>query len=187
MEIEKHHEIKWSIKRKNQAEKFILHLNDLDGKLNVGVGVEHDKTQINFAMDYSEFINFYGLLTSFKELIENTQQNNIPSLQLQTQIPSEDNQQENNLADSNESEPMTDDQTSSLREVQEERPIEIGILPKAQALPESIPITSGPSPEEIEEAQEIQNELDSLEAIDGALNELSDKFNVSKPKVDSHL
>ncbi len=77
MEIEKHHEIKWSIKRKNQAEKFILHLNDLDGKLNVGVGVERDKTQINFAMDYSEFINFYGLLTSFKELIENTQQNNI--------------------------------------------------------------------------------------------------------------
>ncbi len=72
MKLEKSNETVWSIKRKDSAGKFVLRSTESGGKLvKVSISLVNQKDlEVTFEMNYPEFKNFYGIISSFKELIE---------------------------------------------------------------------------------------------------------------------
>lgn len=72
LKLEKSKETVWSIKRKDVAGKFVLRSTESGGKLmKVSISlVNEQNTEVTFEMNYLEFKNFFGILSSFKELIE---------------------------------------------------------------------------------------------------------------------
>ncbi|WP_371802039.1 hypothetical protein [Candidatus Lokiarchaeum ossiferum] len=75
MKLEKSKETVWSIKRKDIAGKFVLRSTESSGKLvKVSISlVNEQNTEVSFQMNYLEFKNFFGILSSFKELIESSE------------------------------------------------------------------------------------------------------------------
>jgi hypothetical protein len=71
MQLEKRNETVWSIKRKEHPGRFILRATEEGGKvINVAIGLENGENAITFQMNQAEFQNFYGIVSSFKELVE---------------------------------------------------------------------------------------------------------------------
>ena len=71
MELEKSNETVWSIKRRGIPGKFILRSTELVGEIRrVCISLEENNKTVTFNMKYPEFINFFGILSSFKALIE---------------------------------------------------------------------------------------------------------------------
>ena len=71
MHLEKRNEIVWSIKRKTHPGNFMLRAAEESGKIvKVGIGLADGQNEVEFKMNYAEFQNFYGIVSSFKELIE---------------------------------------------------------------------------------------------------------------------
>lgn len=159
MELEQRNEVVWSVKRKNQAEKFLLRLVDENGNKQIGLGLEKDGKQILFEMENDEFQNFYGILSAFRDLADKKADQKIPPITLQTQI-------------SNENSPSKPIAPSIP--IKSQTAIPIQEPPKAVALVEQTPTKT-----------ETNEDMDNLAAIAGALNELSDKF--SSPGPEPHL
>lgn len=71
MELEKSNETVWSIKRRGIPGNFILRSTEQAGDIiRVSISLEENGKIVTFEMKYPEFINFYGILSSFKALIE---------------------------------------------------------------------------------------------------------------------
>jgi len=156
MELEQRNEVVWSVKRKNQAEKFLLRLVDENGNKQIGLGLEKEGKQILFEMENEEFQNFYGILSAFRDLADKKADQKIPPITLQTQISNEN-------IPSKPATPSIPIKSQSAIPIQEP--------PKAVVSIEPTPIT-----------QETNDDMDNLAAIAGALNELSDKFNTPGPE-----
>lgn len=74
MKLEKANETVWSIKRKENEGKFILRSSETGGIITrVAIALEKGEDYIEFEMNPMEFQNFFGIFTSFKELIERPQ------------------------------------------------------------------------------------------------------------------
>lgn len=156
MELEQRNEVVWSVKRKNQAEKFLLRLVDENGNKQIGLGLEKDGKQILFEMENEEFQNFYGILSAFRELAEKKPEQQIHSISLQTQISSE-----NNSATKKASTPSVSIKVAEANPIVESPKI-------------IIPVKTAP--------ETSADDMDNLAAMAGALNELSDNFNSSEPE-----
>ncbi|MHA1519359.1 MAG: hypothetical protein ACTSVZ_14110 [Promethearchaeota archaeon] len=77
MKLEKANETVWSIKRKENEGKFVLRSTEMGGVVTrVAVALERGEEFIEFDMNQSEFQNFYGILTSFKDMIGNPKGDN---------------------------------------------------------------------------------------------------------------
>ena len=73
MELEKTKETVWSIKRKGKSGKFILRSGEQAGKIiTISISLEENGNIVTFEMKYPEFINFHGIISSFKDLIESS-------------------------------------------------------------------------------------------------------------------
>ena len=73
MELEKSNETVWSIKRKGKPGNFLLRSIEQAGEIiTVSISLEENGNEVTFQMKYSEFINFYGIITSFKDSIESS-------------------------------------------------------------------------------------------------------------------
>ena len=71
MELEKLNETIWAIKRRENPGKFILKSTEQGGNIiNVSVSLNDGEYEVVFNMKHTEFNNFFGILSSFKELIE---------------------------------------------------------------------------------------------------------------------
>ena len=71
MELEKSNETVWSIKRRGLPGNFVLRSTEQAGEIiKVTIALEDQGKIVAFEMKYPEFINFYGILSSFKALIE---------------------------------------------------------------------------------------------------------------------
>ncbi len=74
MKLEKANETVWSIKRKENEGKFILRSTEMGGLVTrVAIALERGDEIIEFDMNQSEFQNFFGILTSFKDMTRNPQ------------------------------------------------------------------------------------------------------------------
>ncbi|MHA1674420.1 MAG: hypothetical protein ACTSYI_12435 [Promethearchaeota archaeon] len=72
MKLEKANETVWSIKRKENEGKFILRSTEMGGVVTrVAIALERGDEIIEFDMNLSEFKNFFGILTSFKDMTHN--------------------------------------------------------------------------------------------------------------------
>ncbi len=73
MELEKSNETVWSIKRRGQEGKFILRSTEQAGDIiRVSISLVENERVVTFDMKHPEFINFYGIISSFKALIESS-------------------------------------------------------------------------------------------------------------------
>ena len=76
MKLEKANETVWSIKRKENEGKFILRSTEMGGIVTrVAIALARGEEIIEFDMNQSEFQNFFGILTSFKDMTSNPQGN----------------------------------------------------------------------------------------------------------------
>ncbi|MHA1474510.1 MAG: hypothetical protein ACTSPA_08730 [Promethearchaeota archaeon] len=71
MKLEKSNETCWSIKRKNNPGTFSLRFTESGGEIiKVTVSLNDTIHETKFEMKLSEFENFYGIISSFKDLIK---------------------------------------------------------------------------------------------------------------------
>ena len=71
MELKKLNETIWAIKRREHSGKFILKSTEHGGRVvNVSLSLNDGEYEVAFNMKHTEFNNFFGILSSFKELIE---------------------------------------------------------------------------------------------------------------------
>ena len=69
--LEKLNETIWAIKRREHPGKFILKSTENNGRvINVSIALNDGEAEVVFNMKYTEFNNFFGILSSFKELVE---------------------------------------------------------------------------------------------------------------------
>ncbi len=70
MKLEKSNETCWSIKRKNNPGTFSLRFTESGGNIvKVTISLNDTIHETKFEMRLSEFENFYGIISSFKDLI----------------------------------------------------------------------------------------------------------------------
>ncbi len=77
MKLEKTNETIWSIKRKEHSGKFVLRSTEGGGrliKLSITL-INEDANEVCFEMEPSEFKNFFGILSSFKDFVESPNHN----------------------------------------------------------------------------------------------------------------
>lgn len=73
MKLEKSNETCWSIKRKNNPGTFSLRFTESGGEITkVTISLNDTIHETKFEMKLSEFENFYGIISSFKDLIQPT-------------------------------------------------------------------------------------------------------------------
>lgn len=78
MKLEKSNETCWSIKRKNNPGIFSLRFTESGGKIvKVTISLNDTIHETKFEMKLSEFENFYGIISSFKDLIKPSQFQNV--------------------------------------------------------------------------------------------------------------
>jgi len=71
MKLEKSNETCWSIKRKNNPGTFSLRFTETGGEIiKVTISLNDTIHETKFEMKLSEFENFYGIISSFKDLIK---------------------------------------------------------------------------------------------------------------------
>ena len=71
MKLEKSNETCWSIKRKNNPGTFSLRFTESGGEITkVTISLNDTIHETKFEMKLSEFENFYGIISSFKDLIK---------------------------------------------------------------------------------------------------------------------
>ena len=71
MKLEKSNETCWSIKRKNNPGIFSLRFTESGGEIiKVTISLNDTIHETKFEMKLSEFENFYGIISSFKDLIK---------------------------------------------------------------------------------------------------------------------
>ena len=71
MKLEKSNETCWSIKRKNNPGTFSLRFTESGGEIiKVTISLNDTIHETKFEMKLSEFENFFGIISSFKDLIK---------------------------------------------------------------------------------------------------------------------
>ena len=71
MKLEKSNETCWSIKRKNNPGTFSLRFTESGGAIiKVSITLNDTIHETKFEMNLNEFENFYGIISSFKDLIK---------------------------------------------------------------------------------------------------------------------
>lgn len=71
MKLEKSNETCWSIKRKNNPGTFSLRFTESGGTIiKVSITLNDTIHETKFEMNLNEFENFYGIISSFKDLIK---------------------------------------------------------------------------------------------------------------------
>lgn len=78
MKLEKSNETCWSIKRKNNPGTFSLRFTESGGNIvKVTISLNDTIHETKFEMRLSEFENFYGIISSFKDLIKPSEFQNV--------------------------------------------------------------------------------------------------------------
>ena len=78
MKLEKSNETCWSIKRKNNPGTFSLRFTESGGSIvKVTISLNDTIHETKFEMKLSEFENFYGIISSFKDLIKPSEFQNV--------------------------------------------------------------------------------------------------------------
>ena len=71
MKLEKSNDTCWSIKRKNKPGTFSLRFTESGGEIiKVSISLNDTIHETKFEMNLSEFENFFGIISSFKDLIK---------------------------------------------------------------------------------------------------------------------
>jgi len=71
MKLEKSNETCWSVKRKNNPGTFSLRFTESGGAIiKVSITLNDTIHETKFEMNLNEFENFYGIISSFKDLIK---------------------------------------------------------------------------------------------------------------------
>ncbi len=71
MKLEKSNETCWSIKRKNSPGTFSLRFTESGGEIiKVTISLNDSIHETKFEMKLSEFENFFGIISSFKDLLK---------------------------------------------------------------------------------------------------------------------
>ena len=78
MKLEKSNETCWSIKRKNNPGTFSLRFTESGGNIvKVTISLNDTIHETKFEMRLSEFENFYGIISSFKDLLKPSEFQNV--------------------------------------------------------------------------------------------------------------